>query len=468
MLRIDADHPDVAERHRRRDRPGRGDDPVTDHPVGGRPKLLHTADRQRCRAGPADPCPHLHQHVAQVDDLGFAGGVVDHGLALGEHRRHEDVLGRPDRREVEPDPGALEFVGARDDAAVLDLAVRAEQAQPGLVHVQRPRPDRVSARQGHHRPLAPRDQRPEHTDRGAELPHRGEIRVVLRLGGRRDLRGVVIEHHLAAQPAQYLGHQRNVENVGAVRDRAGALGEQRGGHQLEHAVFRATHVHFPGKGATTGHHEALAHADQPSQAAVPPGIGRYGCAMAVHLTRIYTRTGDDGTTGLSDFSRVSKNDPRLIAYADCDEANAAIGAALALGNPDDRIGEVLRQVQNDLFDAGADLSTPIVAEPKYPPLRVGAGLRHPTRGLVRRVQCRSAGAEFVHPARRYAARGAAARRPDGHPPRRTLGLVGGAGASGRHQRAAGQIPQPALGPAVHPVAARQPGRRRAVAPRRRR
>ena len=43
--------------------------------------------------------------------------------------------------------------------------------------------------------------------------------------------------------------------------------------------------------------------------------------MAVHLTRIYTRTGDDGTTGLSDFSRVSKNDPRLVAYADCDEAN---------------------------------------------------------------------------------------------------------------------------------------------------
>ncbi|MGW0172206.1 cob(I)yrinic acid a,c-diamide adenosyltransferase [Rhodococcus sp. NPDC003322] len=92
--------------------------------------------------------------------------------------------------------------------------------------------------------------------------------------------------------------------------------------------------------------------------------------MAVHLTRIYTRTGDDGTTGLSDFSRVSKNDPRLIAYADCDEANAALGVALALGSPDDRITGVLRQVQNDLFDAGADLSTPVVENPKYPPLRV--------------------------------------------------------------------------------------------------
>jgi cob(I)alamin adenosyltransferase len=92
--------------------------------------------------------------------------------------------------------------------------------------------------------------------------------------------------------------------------------------------------------------------------------------MAVHLTRIYTRTGDDGTTGLSDFSRVSKNDSRLVAYADCDEANSAIGAALALGTPTQRLVEVLKQVQNDLFDAGADLSTPVVDQPKYPPLRI--------------------------------------------------------------------------------------------------
>ena len=92
--------------------------------------------------------------------------------------------------------------------------------------------------------------------------------------------------------------------------------------------------------------------------------------MSVHLTKIYTRTGDDGTTGLSDFSRVPKTDPRLIAYADCDETNAALGVALALGGPPVRIAEVLRQVQNDLFDAGADLSTPVVANPKYPPLRI--------------------------------------------------------------------------------------------------
>ncbi|MFM9262474.1 cob(I)yrinic acid a,c-diamide adenosyltransferase [Rhodococcus sp. 5A-K4] len=92
--------------------------------------------------------------------------------------------------------------------------------------------------------------------------------------------------------------------------------------------------------------------------------------MSVHLTKIYTRTGDDGTTGLSDFSRVSKNDPRLVAYADCDETNAAIGVAVALGTPPENLLTMLRQIQNDLFDAGADLSTPVVENPKYPPLRV--------------------------------------------------------------------------------------------------
>ncbi|OBJ72123.1 cob(I)yrinic acid a,c-diamide adenosyltransferase [Mycobacterium sp. 1274756.6] len=95
--------------------------------------------------------------------------------------------------------------------------------------------------------------------------------------------------------------------------------------------------------------------------------------MAIHLTRVYTRTGDDGTTGLSDFSRVAKNDARLVAYADCEEANAAIGVAIALGKPDEQLTATLRQIQNELFDAGADLATPVVPDPKVPPLRVTQG-----------------------------------------------------------------------------------------------
>jgi cob(I)alamin adenosyltransferase len=94
--------------------------------------------------------------------------------------------------------------------------------------------------------------------------------------------------------------------------------------------------------------------------------------MAVHLTRIYTRTGDTGSTALGDLSRVSKTDVRVAAYADSDETNAAIGVALALGELDAPIAEVLAQLQNDLFDVGADLCTPVRPDPEFPPLRITA------------------------------------------------------------------------------------------------
>ncbi|MGH3436609.1 MAG: cob(I)yrinic acid a,c-diamide adenosyltransferase [Sciscionella sp.] len=92
--------------------------------------------------------------------------------------------------------------------------------------------------------------------------------------------------------------------------------------------------------------------------------------MAVHLTRIYTRVGDDGTTGLGDFSRVPKTDPRIEAYADANETNTALGVAVSLGDLPADIAAVVEHVQNDLFDVGADLCTPIAEDPKYPPLRV--------------------------------------------------------------------------------------------------
>ncbi len=94
--------------------------------------------------------------------------------------------------------------------------------------------------------------------------------------------------------------------------------------------------------------------------------------MTVRLTRIYTRTGDAGQTHLGDMSRVAKTDPRLVAYADVDETNSVLGVALALGSPPEEVATLLRGVQNDLFDVGADLSTPIVPDPAHPPLRVTA------------------------------------------------------------------------------------------------
>lgn len=77
----------------------------------------------------------------------------------------------------------------------------------------------------------------------------------------------------------------------------------------------------------------------------------------VKLNRIYTRTGDTGTTGLVDGSRVSKAEPRMEAIGDVDEANSAIGVArTALG--EGPVADELARIQNDLFDLGADLATP--------------------------------------------------------------------------------------------------------------
>ncbi|SDK13239.1 cob(I)alamin adenosyltransferase [Nonomuraea maritima] len=90
----------------------------------------------------------------------------------------------------------------------------------------------------------------------------------------------------------------------------------------------------------------------------------------VVLSHIYTRAGDDGTTALSDMSRTSKTDSRLAAYADVEEANAHLGLALSHGTLPADLTQVLRLVQNELFDVGADLATPVTDNPEFPPLRV--------------------------------------------------------------------------------------------------
>jgi cob(I)alamin adenosyltransferase len=93
-------------------------------------------------------------------------------------------------------------------------------------------------------------------------------------------------------------------------------------------------------------------------------------SSTIHLTRIYTRTGDDGTTGLGDMSRAPKTGVRVAAYGDVDETNSAIGVAIALGELPAPMADLLTSIQNDLFDVGADLCTPIVANPQWETLRV--------------------------------------------------------------------------------------------------
>ena len=77
----------------------------------------------------------------------------------------------------------------------------------------------------------------------------------------------------------------------------------------------------------------------------------------VKLTKIYTRTGDDGTTGLADGTRRAKHDLRIACYGTIDEANAAALARTALEEKSE-LSEVILRLQNDFFDLGADLATP--------------------------------------------------------------------------------------------------------------
>ncbi len=90
----------------------------------------------------------------------------------------------------------------------------------------------------------------------------------------------------------------------------------------------------------------------------------------VVLSRIYTKTGDDGTTTLGDFSRAPKTDLRLAAYADVDEANSALGVAVTMGGLAPDVTALLIRIQNELFDVGADLCNPVVPNPEHQPLRV--------------------------------------------------------------------------------------------------
>jgi len=92
----------------------------------------------------------------------------------------------------------------------------------------------------------------------------------------------------------------------------------------------------------------------------------------VVLNKIYTRTGDAGSTGLASGARVSKSDPRVEAYGSVDELNAVIGVARLYAGQNDRLDAMLGRIQNELFDLGADLATPHDPPPKWEALRIVA------------------------------------------------------------------------------------------------
>ena len=180
----------------------------------------------------------------------------------------------------------------------------------------------------------------------------------------------------------------------------------------------------------------------------------------VNLTRIYTRTGDAGTTRLGDMSETAKTDPRLQAYADVDETNAHLGVVLATGEVEEDVAAVLTHVQNDLFDVGADFCTPVVEDPEYPPLRIEQDYVERLEAWCDHYNEQLPDAALVHPQRRHGRRRPPARRPHGRAGGRSVGLGRPRRVRRVDERAGDHLPQPALRPALHPGPAREPRERR--------
>ena len=147
----------------------------------------------------------------------------------------------------------------------------------------------------------------------------------------------------------------------------------------------------------------------------------------VKLNKIYTRTGDDGTTGLGTGERRLKSDLRVEAYGTVDEANACIGLArlhTAAAHPE--IDAMLARIQNDLFDLGADLATPDDGKPLgYEPLRIIASQTTRVEADIDALNAASAAAAILRAAGRLAGRRRAASGPHRRPARRAH--HGGAG-----------------------------------------
>jgi hypothetical protein len=159
---------------------GAGLDPVGDRAVGDAVQLAHALDPDPARAVALDARAHGDQHLGQVGDLRLLGGVLEHRLALGQGRRHQQVLGAGDGDHVGRDPRTLQPRGAGDDVAVLDRDVGAERLQALDVLVDRPGADGAAARQRHPRLAEAGDQRPEHQDRGAHRLHQVVGRLLAR------------------------------------------------------------------------------------------------------------------------------------------------------------------------------------------------------------------------------------------------------------------------------------------------
>ena len=212
------------------------------------------------RTDALDPRAHPAQEVREVDELGLARGVLDHGGPPRRDGGHQDVLGGADAREVEVDHGAAEAGRLADEEPVLGREPGAHLLEPADVEVDRARPDVAPA--GHRDPRVPepRQQRPEHQDRGPhpadELVRRLDRAHVPRVQDQR----VALPGAADAEVLEHLDHREAVLDPGDVPHGGAAVGQHDRGHQLERGVLRAGDLDGPVERRPSGDEQAIHHA----------------------------------------------------------------------------------------------------------------------------------------------------------------------------------------------------------------
>ena len=239
--------------------------------MGGAVQAGNALDADLRGAGTLDLGAHRVQALGKVDDLGLAGGVDDDRLALGQGRRHHQVLGGADGGLGKADLGPLQPARRPGpDVAARHLDHGAEPLEAGQVQVDRPGADGAAAGQRHLRLALAGEQRPQHEDGGAHPPDDVVGRLAVEHG-----RAVEDEPAGAAGQVPRLGaqhlkeapHRAHVGDVGHVAKLQGLRREEGGGHQGQGGVLRAADL----DGAVEGHAPLD---DQPVHAASFPAAKR--------------------------------------------------------------------------------------------------------------------------------------------------------------------------------------------------
>jgi hypothetical protein len=231
------------------DQVGAALDAVRQHFVGGPPQPLDPVHHDLVGAGAVDGRAHGDEKVGEIDDLGLARCVLDDRLALGERRRHHQVLGAGHRHGVEHQPRALQARGTRADITALDGDVGAHRLQPRHVDVDRTGADRAAARKRHVGAPVARHQGTEHQDRGAHGLHQVVGREALAHRRAVDLDAhALVDRDGGAHPAEELDGGGDVLQVRHVRDHHRIVREQRPGEDRQCGVLGAGDAHLAFEG----------------------------------------------------------------------------------------------------------------------------------------------------------------------------------------------------------------------------